>query len=69
MDVPTHSAAALNASPSPRAPPATNSPRVPAAAIPIDSPDSSAEPPAGASSSPPDPRPATPHTVTRSVTL
>ena len=45
----------LNASPKPPAPPATISPRVPAAAIAIDRPASSAAPVSGVSNSPPDP--------------
>ena len=53
--VPTHSASALNASATPLAPPATSSPRVPAAAIAIDRPDSIACPLSGVSSIPPVP--------------
>ena len=67
MDVPTHSASALNASTKPLAPSATSSPRVPAAAIFIASPDSSPGLSCGVSSSLPLPWPPTPQTVMRSV--
>ena len=68
-DVPTHRASALNASLNPPVDPVPmSSPRVPAAAIAIDRPLSSAPALSGVSCSVPVPQPVTPQTDIRSLT-